>query len=105
MTTDEKWQYIEKTLVKLMLSHDLHYGAVKAAMIEYESPLVEPMWKVQSLLVDALELLIGDEWGNVNWYVTECDFGREPKEAGIEGDMRVIQTVSELRWLIELQCT
>lgn len=105
MTQDQKWEYIKKTLTKMQDCEDKHTAARKAVGLDFESPLVEPMHRMQDMLIDTLSIMVGDDFGSLGWYITECDYGLKPMEAGCTGNMRKIQTVDDVRWLIELDCT
>ena len=79
MALDEKWVFVEAALIKLREFSDEFDAAREPLLLAPESPLVEPMWRTQSVLIDTLEKLVGDEYGNVNWYAFECNFGRDAK--------------------------
>lgn len=100
--TDQTWNFIEKTLEKMMQQSDILDKATKPLLLCPESPLIECQSVTEDLLISALEMLAGDEFNNISWYVYECDYGREPREAGIEGDMRLIDSPEKLRWLITI---
>lgn len=102
MTNDEKWEHVEKILTLMKIQTDKFDKAVNGLMIAPESPLVEPNGWLEQFLIETLEKLIDDKDENIFWYVYECDYGENPKEAGYENDMREIKTVDDLRWLVEL---
>lgn len=101
---DFKWKFVEESLELLRDQIDKVNTAARAAMIVPESPLWEPAHVIGSRLVQSLSELVDDNFDNISWYVSECDFGRKPKDAGCAGDMRSIDTVDKLRWLVELNC-
>lgn len=37
----------------------------------------------------------------IDWYVYECECGRTPLEAGYDDNMRIIECVGDLIWLLE----
>ena len=51
--------------------------------------------------ITAVALLIGDESNWIEWYVYDNDCGRKGLEAGIKGDLSVIDSVEKLVKLIE----
>ena len=55
-------------------------------------------------MIEALSLLVDDEFDNISWFVHECDFGRNPQLAGCNGDMRSIDSVEKLRRLVDVEC-
>ncbi len=68
-----------------------------------ESPLIEPYYVNEGHLVIALSILMGDDDDSISWFVYECDYGREPMRAGNEDRTRLIDSLENLRWLIELK--
>ena len=104
MTNDEKWKFIEYALKDFCRLSDKFDATHRPIMLAPESPLLEPMWNIQSLLVKTLEKLCEDDMDNITWYVFECDFGRDKRKAGCKEDMRVIDSVDRLRWLCETEC-
>jgi len=102
VTPDDKWRYIGHSLTALQQQYDRHQEATEKLMLCPESPLVDPLYQVGERLLEALSLLIDDNFNNLTWYVYECDFGRKAKEAGARGDMRKIDSLERLRWLVEL---
>jgi len=77
--------------------------ATDGLLIAPESPLLDVQYRTEGALLDALSLLINDDFEkNLHWYVYECDYGRMPMEAGPTGDMRLIDSYEKLRWLIEI---
>lgn len=99
---DKKWSSVEAKLSLLMTYSDKFNLAHDGLMIAPESPLIEPFHVVMGVAIRSISDLVGDGFHSISWYVYECDFGRESKEAGADGDMRVIDNVEKLRWLIEL---
>jgi len=107
MDVDEielKWKFVDQSLNLLQEQVDKVNTAARAAMLCPESPLWEPAHVIGNRLVQALSELVDDNFDHISWYVSECDFGRSPKEAGCIGDMRPIDTVDKLRWLVDLDC-
>ena len=104
MTPDDKWYFVSGCLQDLQKQSDRLSAATDGLMIAPESPLIEPMGFIEDSLLQALSLLINDDFENLTWFVYECDYGREPKKAGCKTDMRLIDTHDRLRWLIELDC-
>lgn len=66
------------------------------------SPFLYGSYQIQWMLVRALELLVGASRGEIGWYVFETQYGRKPKQAGEDDDSRLIESVDDLRWLVEL---
>lgn len=99
---DDVWLFVSGTLDDMQHESDRLKEAVEGLMIAPESPLIDVQDKTNHSLINALSLLINDEFESVDWFVLECDYGREAKQAGKDSDMRVIDTHDKLRWLIEL---
>ena len=104
MTDNQKWEYIGKTIKKLETQSKRFDEATDKLMICPESPLVEPFGWLTDFLLDSLSLMVGDTDGNISWFIYDCEYGGNPKEAGCEGNMREIETIEDLRWLVELDC-
>lgn len=101
---DLKWKFIGESLALLQEQTDKINTAARAAMLDPGSPLWEPAYIVGSRLLEALSELVGDGFSSISWHANECDFGREAMDAGCNGDMRKIETIEDLRWLVELNC-
>lgn len=99
---EDDWNFVRSSLEKLKEMSDLHREAYSGAMLMPESPLVEPFFIVQDILVSSLEKLVNDNDETILWWVIECDFGRSPMEAGLGDNSRLIKTVEDVRWLLEL---
>jgi hypothetical protein len=104
MTDDEKWQFVENTLNETRELLGKFEAVCDPLMLEAGSPVTDPMYCMQDLVVEALSKLCGDKSDSINWFVAECNYGLEPKEAGCSNDMRLIDSVERLRWLVELDC-
>jgi len=70
-------------------------------MIAPESPLIDAQWRIATVLIDALSMLIDDESEFISWFVFECDYGRKAKEAGFNENIQLINSHEKLRWLID----
>ena len=101
--TDDDWTHITETLEALRAHADRHDAAVDGLMIAPESPLREPYGQIEGLLLASLERIAGDDFDTLNWYVYDCDHGRNPKEAGQLDDLRLIDSLPRLHWLLEVQ--
>lgn len=97
----DNWDFIGKTLASMMKQSDRLDKATDWLMIAPESPLLDSQGRTEGSLIEALGILANDQDDWVSWYVYECSYGRAPMEAGPEGEMRLIKTVTDLRWIIE----
>lgn len=103
MNEDEKWLQIDAAITALKESNDKLRRVEKYVMIAPESPLMKPYFEVEEMLVKFLSIFSGDEFETFDWFVLENDYGRKKMEAGCDCNRKKIETVADLRWLIELQ--
>lgn len=103
MNNEEKWKYVEQTLIKFDEQCKVLNSAVDMIDIHPESKLVSPFYSISDTLLDCLSLLVDDETKFISWFVYECDYGRHPmimsNDAGVE--IRV-DSFAKLREAIEL---
>ena len=103
MITAEKWKLVTESLDSMMECADTGRSVADIMMLAPESPIFARNDVVCDKLLAALELLIGDKDETLTWYAYECDYGRNPLLAGLDGDMRPIDTHERLRWLLDTQ--
>ncbi len=102
MNSDKKWRFVFERLREIQVQSDRLSEATDGLLVAPESPLLDCASRLGCSLLQSLSLIVGD-WGeNLAWYAYECDYGREPKEAGLKGNMQLIDSHKKLRWLIEL---
>lgn len=99
---DDTWYFISGCLIELEKQYDIFESAHKGLMIQLESPLIEPFYKNIDTALQSLNFISGDGFDSLSWFVYECNYGREPMEAGPEGNLKLIDSHERLRWLIEL---
>lgn len=104
MIDEETWLFVSKILIDMQIQSDKLIKATERLLIAPESPLIEPHYVVEGNLIKVIERLIGDDFDNISWFVYECDYGRKPLEAGCKNDMRSIDSIENIRWLIEQDC-
>ena len=104
MIDEKTWIFVSKMLIDMQIQGDKFRKATEGLLIAPESPLIEPHHVTEGNLIKVLERLIEDDFDKINWFVYECDYGRKPLEAGCENDMRLINSIEKIRWLIELNC-
>lgn len=81
---------------------DAEVDALKHVGIDHNIHICERAFECFDRYTVALGELIGDPDGYwLSWYASDCDMGRKPYEAGFDGDMRLIKTLSQLLDLIE----
>ena len=105
MIDDDKWLFVSRTLDKMQKQSDRLKTATEGLCISPESPLIECQSWTEVSLIDSLSFLIGDPFDTLSWFIYECDYGRNAKEAGVDGDMRLIDSHDKLRWFIQISVT
>ena len=93
-----------KLVEGLRKAHDDLDGAFEAlrqlAGSAPESRLWRASWGAFDALVQAVAMAIGDEGKWIEWWVWDNDFGRKGLVAGFGEDMRPIESVEDLLWLV-----
>ncbi len=101
--SNETWDFIEKTLKVLMEQSDRLEDSTKGLLLAPESPITECFNTIAESLILSLERLAEDKYHAISWFVFECDFGRDAKEAGLkDGETRLIDSFENLRWLFKI---
>ena len=100
---DDRWAFVVVAMMDLERQMRRIEKATDRLMIAPESPLIDPFYRIADTMIAACSELIGDSEGSLSWYAYECEFGKNPKEAGVDGDMRKIDSLAQLRWLIECE--
>ena len=98
---EESWAFVFDALDKMQHQNDRLDAATGGLMIAPESPLLDTQWRTVGVLVDALSMLVDDQSDFISWFVYECDYGRDPKEAGFDENIQLINSHEQLRWLID----
>jgi len=101
---NDHWYFVSGCLQDLQKEHDILKKATTGLILPPESPLICPFFEVSDMLLKSLSMMINDNDKNIDWFVYECDFGRNPQEAGCKNSMKLIDSHDRLRWLIELDC-
>jgi len=99
---DKKWQLIKELMEEMRERSEKTSELCKTLSLDFESPLVTPIFEAEDATIRAISMLLGDQLETLDWFVYECDYGRKEMEAGKGDDMRKICTYEDLRWLIEL---
>lgn len=94
---DNTWKFIEESLDLIKKQSDRLNKATEGLMIAPESPLIDTHGWIESRLVDALELLAGDDADTISWFIYDGDFGRDPLEVTVDGEKMVIDSSTALR--------
>jgi hypothetical protein len=100
---DELWVFIVKQLTELQQQTKRMEEASNGLLISPESPLVDPFYNLSDMVISLCSKLINDENEDISWYVYECKYGKNKREAGFVRNMRIIDSFDQLRWLIETE--
>ncbi|MDY7025994.1 MAG: hypothetical protein SVC26_06615 [Pseudomonadota bacterium] len=97
----DKWKYIGESLDRLKAADNKLYELSNEIGLAYESPLVACSNDALDVSLKTLAMLAGDKSGWIEWYFFECECGKKPMGAGAGEDMRLIDSVDKLRWVVE----
>lgn len=101
MTRKQKLEALQ-TWKKLSDKIDADVDALKRVGIDHNMNIIEIAFVAFDRYTRELGERIGDTDGSwLSWYASDCDMGRKPKEAGLDGDMKLIKTLTQLLDLIE----
>jgi len=71
--------------------------------VAIESPLFDSIFTAYSKYTKTLSRLLDDEYDFLDWYYLENKFGEGGLTAGNESESRVIDSVENLLWVINLR--
>ena len=65
--------------------------------LEAESPFGLASWEPITMLIECVEIIVGDKMGTVSWYVWDNEYGRKEMEHSLpDGSMRNVRTIDDL---------
>jgi len=99
---DTKWEYISGVLISMRDRSDAMNKLMDAFDINPESALFKYFYEAHDDLISAMSLMVDDGKEAIEWYIYECDYGRKSMTAGVKENMKIIRTIDDLRWLVEL---
>lgn len=102
MTRDEKLALLRAWIDRHDALNEHWESLCRLTGATTDSHLGEAVWAAFSGYTEALELALGDPFDSLKWHWLENQMGDRGHVAGIEGDMREINTVEDLLWLIEV---
>lgn len=88
------WEQVQKAMVSKL---DALYDLVGC---QPENPLPTAVYTLLDAHTGAVARLVGDEFGFMEWWVRECDYGNRPMSAGRGDKMQPIKTLKQLAALI-----
>ena len=100
---NEKWEHVTSTLDMMREQSDRLAVVYDAIGLQPDSVLCDAQGKIEQAVIEGLEMLIGDVFQTISWYVYDNDYGRKNMKAGLTGHLRKIKSVNRLRWLIDAQ--
>jgi len=101
MTTPEKLQLLARLKTLFDEQAEVDRSIAKAFGSNPESAAFTATAYLQEFAVEQVSRRIGDTVASLAWHVYENDWGRKKLKAGIGADLRPIETVKDLLWLIE----
>lgn len=91
----QNWQTAYKNL-------DAVFNSLKLALgVLCEGSLWDAVWFTFERYTEVLAELVGDDSGWLNWYCYENDMGAKGYRAGYGENLRPIEDLDDLLWLIE----
>ena len=107
--TDEKWQTIVFILDKLHETFNEIYKLCDELNISPESKFFSIHNNTIENVINLIVYYIDENEveyikSTIDWFIYECDFGRNPNEAGCKDNLKLIDSYDKLRWLLELNC-
>ncbi len=91
----QDWQTAYKNL-------DAAFDLLKPALgYLWEGSIWDASWFTFERYTEVMSDLVGDDSGWLNWYCYENDMGAKGHEAGYGEDLRTIEDLDDLLWLIE----
>ena len=93
------WKHVKKVLKELEQLTEEHRKICNSVNLSPDSPLIKPILDLEELLVQTLEVLVGDKNDTISWYVYDNDYGKAHLKGGIDGVYKEIKSVKDLKWL------
>jgi len=91
----ETWRSLREQL-------DTHWDQLQATTgASVDSPLGNAVWATFGEYTTALSNLLNDDFHNLHWYWLENDMGKSGGAAGPSDDLRNIESLNDLLWLID----
>lgn len=80
---------------------DLMHGVSQVFGLLPEGPVSETVWGLWDQYTKTIGQLIGDHGDWLAWYYLENDMGDKGMQAGYDKNLRDIDTLANLQWLID----
>jgi len=69
----------------------------KSIGLETESPFGVASWKPITMLIECVEMIVGDDIGAVSWFVWDNEYGQKGLAHSLpNGAMRTVRTIDDL---------
>lgn len=102
MTKDEKLELLKTWQAAIENMQKNLEPLEKALMFAPEAPLIEAIHTLQDACTQATGMALGgDEAGWMSWYWLENGMGSKKYDAGYDGELKPIETLDDLLWLLE----
>jgi len=101
MTKEQKLAMLE-TWRSLHEQLDTHWDQLRSTTgASVDSPLGDAVWKIFAEYTVALSDLLDDDFCYLHWYWLDNDMGTRGLDAGTKDDMRKIESLDDLLWIID----
>lgn len=101
MNDDQIWTLIETSIMELHDLQDALIESLRPLNVNPESILYNAFYEAQANAIIWMSLYVDDTFEFIGWYCCECEYGCKPMKAGPIGKEREIESIDDLRWLIE----
>jgi hypothetical protein len=99
--SDADWAFVTKTLDLMKETTQSFTELTRNIQLAPESPLITPIHTLETALMESLGVILKDGVETIEWYIYECSYGDNPMKAGVDKNMRLIDSHDALRWLID----
>lgn len=98
MNRDETKALIESLIECHLAGENARLQAAKAVGCRPENPLFDAMSKMETLAIESVSNLIGDEGQWLDWFIWENDCGKRGMQCsvGTTSEMMAIRTIDDL---------
>lgn len=83
------------------LEHEKELSCVMGKCPDVDDSLRLAIIHMSTTCLSFLESMVGDDYGLINWYIHQNDYGNNEKELEYYGEKRKIKNTQDLVWAIE----
>lgn len=103
MIDNATWEHIITSLDNIKTQETKFNEIVDVMQVIPESDLCESFNAIIVDLLTTLSVMVDDDFGTFAWWVYENDYGKGGLEAGVDGEIKSIDSLDKLKWLIGTQ--